>query len=152
MDPFTPHDAQRIVAAYLTLVDEHASGDVYPCAAAELPHSKETIRAAFRTSVAALSSTGHLTPDMREYLEVAYVSLADYVDDECMTLLKEYSDAGEELANDRRLAREKLATDAWRKVSEQSRLAGQLARTISEEAERLRAEFRSWPSDPATAS
>ena len=147
-----PQDAQRIVAAYLTLVDQHASTDVYPCASAELPHSKETIRAAFRTSVAALSSTGRLTPDMREYLEVAYVSLADYVDEECLLLLKEYSDAGEELASDRRLAREKVATDAWRTLSEQSRLAGQLARSISEDAERLRDEFRSWPSHPATAS
>jgi hypothetical protein len=152
MDPRVPQEAQRIVAAYLTLVDEHASADVYPCASADLPHSKETIREAFRTSVTALSSTGQLTSDMREYLEVAYVSLADYVDPECLALLNEYSHASEELASDHRLAREKVVTDAWRTLSEQSRLAGQLARTISEEAERLRAEFRSWPSHPATTS
>jgi hypothetical protein len=42
------------------------------------------------------------------------------------------------------MAREKSASDAWRRVTEQSRLAGQLARAISVEAEDLRAEFRSW--------
>lgn len=51
------------------------------------------------------------------------------------------------LAADRRLAREKAATDAWRRVTEQNRLAGQLARTISEEADLLRTEYRSWHSD-----
>jgi hypothetical protein len=152
VDPFMPHDAQRIVADYLTVVDAHAAADVYPCAAGELPHSKQTIRAAFKTSVVTLASAGQLTDEMREYLEVGYISLADYVDDESAALLREYTHAGEELAADRRLAKEKVATDAWRRVSEQSRLAGALARTISEEAERLRTEFRSWSSATAAAS
>lgn len=144
MDPNSPHDAQAIVAAYLTLVEAHAEADVYPGSLRELPHSKETIRAAFKTAIAALISTGDLTAELRDYLEVAYVSLADYVDDEGVALLREYARAGEELAEDRRLAREKTTTDAWRRVTEQSRLAGQLARAISEDAERLRTEFRSW--------
>lgn len=153
MDSMTPHEAQRIVAAYLRIVDAHAAADVYPCSVDELPQPKETIRVAFRTSVAAIESIGQLTPEMRDYLEVAYVSLADYVDGELKELLREYVRAGVELAADRRLVRDKATTDAWRRVTEQSGLAGQLARRISEDAERLRDEFRSWqPGAPTAAS
>jgi hypothetical protein len=147
LDPHNPGDAQGIVAAYLSLVEAHAAADVYPGSLRDLPYPKETIRAAFRTSTTALVTTRQLTPDLREYLEIAYVSLADYVDEECSTLLREYARAGEELAADSRLAREKAMTDAWRRLTEQSRLAGQLARTITAEADHLRAEFRSWQSD-----
>lgn len=152
MDPNTPRDAQSIVTAYLKIVEAHASADLYPGSLRDLPHPKETIRAAFRVSTIALITSGQLTADLREYLEVAYVSLADYVDEEGVTLLREYARAGEELAADGRLAREKVVTDAWRRVTEQSGLAGQLARAISTEAEELRAEFRSWHSDGATAA
>ena len=144
MDSLTAQDAQRIVAAYLRVVEAHAEANVYPCAVDELPQPKETIRAAFKTCVATLGSAGELTSELRDYLEIAYVSLADYVSDECMTLLREYGRAGEELAGDPRLAREKVGTDAWRRLSEQSRLAGELARAISDDADLLRAEFRSW--------
>jgi hypothetical protein len=146
LDPDNPADAQAIVAAYLKLVEAHASADIYPGSLRDLPHAKETIRIAFRTSVAALASAGQLTTELCEYLEIAYVSLADYLDDESATLLREYARAGEELAADSRLAREKAMTDAWRRVTEQSRLAGEIARTISTEADGLRAEFRSWQS------
>ena len=151
MDAITPQEAQRIVAAYLRVADAHAAADVYPCSVNELPQPKEAIRAAFRVSVATIASLGQLTPEMRDYLEVAYVSLADYVDEELEKLLREYLRSGEELAADRRLAREKATSDAWRRVTEQSGLAGQLARRISEDADRLRAEFRSWQSGAATA-
>lgn len=152
MELNTPQDAQRIVAAYLTVVETHAAGDVYPCSIGDLPESKEIIRAAFRTCVTALASGDQLTAELREYLEVAYVSLADYVDEECVALLREYGRAGEELAADRRLARDKTGTDAWQRLREQSPLAGQLARAISEEAARLRDEFRSWPSAVTVSS
>lgn len=152
MDPITPQEAHRIVAAYLRLVDAQAAADLYPCSIGDLPQPKETIRAAFRTCVGVLASRGQLTSELRDYLEVAYVSLADYVNDECFALLREYGRAGEELAADRRLAREKVTTDAWRRLAEQSRLAGQLARGITDEADRLRAEFRSWRSEAATAA
>jgi hypothetical protein len=142
MDPITPQEAQRLVAAYLNVVDAHAEANVYPCSVNDLPESKDIIRSAFRVSVTTAAATGQLTPELRDYLEVAYISLADYVDEECRRLLSEYARAGEALAADRRLAREKGGTDAWRRVTEQSALAGQLARAISEEAERLRAEFR----------
>lgn len=150
MDAITPQDAQRIVAAYLKVVDADAATEKYPCSIGDLPRPKELIRDAFRVSVTSLAGIGQLTPELRDYLEVAYVSLADYVDEECRSLLHEYRHAGEQLAADRRLAREKADTDAWRRVTEQSALAGQLARGISEEAERLRAEFRSWQSAAAS--
>jgi hypothetical protein len=146
-----PGDAQRIVADYLQVVEADAAADVYPGSLRDLPHSKENIRNAFRTATAALVASGQLTPELRDYLEIGYVSLADYVDEECVALMREYVRAGEELASDRRLAREKVTTDLWRRVSEQSRLAGELARTISEEAERLRAEFRSWHASAISA-
>jgi len=149
MDPQTPRDAQAIVAAYLRLVEAHAARDAYPCSLDELPHPKDTIRAAFKTSATALAASGKLTPEMRDYLEIAYVSLADYVSPECVTLLREYVRSGEELAADGRLPREKVATDPWRRISEQSRLAGEIARAISDDATGLRAEFRSWESDRA---
>jgi hypothetical protein len=140
----TPQDAHRIMTAYLKVVEEHAASDVYPGSVRDLPHSREIIRTAFRTAVPALAASGHLTPDLRDYLEIAYVSLADYLDEESATLLREYSRAGSELAADDRMAREKTSSDAWRRVTEQSRLAGQLARDISSHANELREEFRSW--------
>jgi hypothetical protein len=144
VDTTSPQEAQRIVASYLKVVEAHAQANVYPCAIADLPQSKDAVRAAFRTCVTALHSTGELTSELQDYLEIAYVSLADYVSGECMALLREYGRAGEDLAGDRRLAKEKVGTDAWRRLSEQSRLAGELARAISDDADRLRAEFRSW--------
>jgi hypothetical protein len=144
VEPVTPRDAQKIVAAYLEVVEAHAAAEIYPGSLRDLPHSKEIIKAAFRTSTRALAASGQLSQELRDYLEIAYVSLADYVDDEGVTLLREYRRAGDELAAGPRLTKDKAATDAWRRVTEQSRLAGQLARAISVEADGLRAEFRSW--------
>jgi hypothetical protein len=152
MHSITPQDAQRIVAAYLKVVDADAAIERYPCSIDDLPKPKDMIRDAFKVSVISIASMGQLTPELRDYLEVAYVSLADYVDEECRSLLSEYRRSGEELAADRRLAREKSGTEAWRRVTEQSGLAGQLARGISEEADRLREEFRSWSSAAATTA
>jgi hypothetical protein len=140
----TPDDAQRIVAAYLERLEAHAEADVYPASVRDLPHPKQTIRSAFEISTRTLVGTGQLTPQLRDYLEIAYVSLADYVDDEVATLLREYAQAGEALAADHRIAREKVASGAWQRVAEQSRLAGHLARAISAEADQLRSEFRAW--------
>jgi hypothetical protein len=144
VDPLTAQEAQRIVALYLRMVEAHTEANAYPCVIDDLPQSKENICTAFRCCVTTLVATGDLSSELREYLEVAYVSLADYVSGECVALLREYGRAGEALAADPRLAREKVATDAWRRLSEQSRLAGEVARAISDDADRLRAEFRSW--------
>jgi hypothetical protein len=43
---------------------------------------------------------------------------------------------------DARGARDKLQTPAWQRVSETSRLAGDIARSIAEDAAALRLEFR----------
>ena len=150
MDPLEPRDAQRIVAAYLQLVEAHTLDEVYPGKLRDLPYPKGTIRTAFRTSTLALAAGGQLTPDLRDYLEIGYVSLADYVEEEFAVLLRDFARAGGELAADRRPAREKTATDAWQRVTAESRLAGEIAQAISAEADRLRTEFRSWYSD-ATA-
>jgi hypothetical protein len=146
VDPSNFREAQRVVADYLKVVEAHAAQEVYPGSLRDLPHSKEIIRSAFKTAIEALVSTGQLTPELRDYLEVGYVSLADYVEEEVATLLREYRRAGEELAEDRRLAKEKVGTEVWQRISEQSRLAGEVARNISAETERLREEFRSWQS------
>jgi hypothetical protein len=149
LDPAAPADAQRIVAAYLALVEAQASADVYPGSLRDLPYSKEAIRAAFKTSAMALIASGQITPELRDYLEIAYVSLADYVDEERVTLLREYARAGADLAAHTGLPRDRVTTDAWRRVVEQSRLAGELARAITVQADEFRSEFRSWHSDPA---
>jgi len=146
VDAASFRDAQRIVADYLKVVEAHAAQEVYPGSLRDLPHSKEIIRSAFKTAIEALVSTGQLAPELRDYLEVGYVSLADYVEEEVATLLREYRRAGEELAEDRRLAKEKVGTEVWQRISEQSRLAGEVARNISDETDRLREEFRSWQS------
>ena len=140
----TAGDAQRIVAAYLKVVEAHAAAEVYPGSIRDLPQSKETIRVAFEVATKALVRSGALTPELREYLEIAYVSLADYIDEESATLLREYARAGAALAEDPRPAREKASTEAWRRISEQSRLAGQVASGIDADAKDLRSEFRAW--------
>jgi hypothetical protein len=146
VDPSNFREAQRVVADYLKVVEAHAAQEVYPGSLRDLPHSKEIIRSAFKTAIEALVSTGQLAPELRDYLEVGYVSLADYVEEEVATLLREYRRAGEELAEDRRLAKEKVGTEVWQRISEQSRLAGEVARNISAETDRRREEFRSWQS------
>lgn len=133
----------------MRLVEAHTAAAVYPGSLRDLPYAKDTIRAAVRTSTTTLIATGQLTPELREDLEIAYVSLADYVEEEFAALLREYVRAGEDLAADRRPTREKTATGVWLRVTEQSRLAGWIARSFSVEADRLRAEFRSWYSDGA---
>lgn len=152
MEPVTPQDAQRIVAAYLTVLESHAAEDVYPGSLRDLPHPKETIRMAFAVSTKALIASGQMTGELREYLELAYVSLADYVEDEVVKLMREYARAGQELASDSRAPRDRVATDAWRRIAEQSGLAGRVARAISAEAEELRAEYRSWQQAGAASS
>jgi len=89
VDAASFRDAQRIVADYLKVVEAHAAQEVYPGSLRDLPHSKEIIRSAFKTAIEALVSTGQLAPELRDYLEVGYVSLADYVEEEVATLLRE---------------------------------------------------------------
>ncbi len=146
VDPNVPSDAQRIVAAYLRLVETHMATDAFPARLRDLPHPPQSIRDAFRTSTRTLVATGQMTPELGGYLEAAFVALADYLDDECLLLLREFEEAGASYAADGRSVREKSSTPAWRRLADAGRLAGQIARARSDEAEHLRAEFRSWQS------
>jgi len=144
MNPDRASQAQLIVTEYLRVLERHAQEEVYPGSLRDLPYPKETIRRAFETSARALAASGQMSEEMSDYLEVAYVSLADYLDDELARLMREYHAAGEALAAQTVAPRDRVATGAWESVSVQSRLAGEIARAVSDEAETLRLEFRSW--------
>jgi GDP-D-mannose dehydratase len=142
MDPLTPADAQQIVAAYAALLEQHTEQDVYPIATSALPYSKDVIKTSFRTVVAAMTTTGQMTVELRDYLEIAFVSLADYIDDELARLMLEHRQAGVTLAAEPGIGREKMSSDAWQVLTRSSRLAAEIAAKIAAETETLRSEFR----------
>ncbi len=78
---------------------------------------------------------------MREFLQTAYTSLADYIDSELVDLLTEFRSSAAELSAVPVSPREKTSTAAWRRVAESGALAGEVARAIAAEAEMLRREF-----------
>lgn len=141
MDVVDPAVAQQIVAEYVRLLEGRAD---WPASLDDLPYPKRTIKAAIRASCLALVSSGQLTHELREFLEGAYVALADYVSPDVVQLLLDYRRAGAELADDTRRAREKTSGQAWKTITDSSRLAGEIAREIAAEAELLRAEFQSF--------
>lgn len=142
MDTTDPHVAQQIVGAYAALLEQHAVQDVHAASLAVLPYPKEVIKASVRTSVAALASTGALTDELRDFLEVAYISLADYIEDDLVRLVHEHQQASAALAADGRLATEKRTTPAWQCLAETSRLVGKIAKAMAEDTDALRKEFR----------
>lgn len=137
MNPEEPQAAQRIVADFAALLEEHARQDIYPARRSALPYSKDTIRTAIETSLLALAGSGQLTRELRDFLYVAYVALADYVDDEVAQLMTEYRRASAALEADARVKAEKTASPAWRTVASSSALAGRIAREVADEAARL---------------
>ncbi len=144
MNPDDPESAQRIVADYAQVLERDLEAGAWPAVIDVLPYPKQTIKAAIRTSVGALAANGLLTNDLREFLETAYVSLADYVSADLARLMGEYQQAGTALASDRRLAHEKTSAAAWQTLVGSGALAGEIARLIAEEADQLRADFRSF--------
>lgn len=142
MDTTDPHIAQQIVGAYAALLERHANQDIYPAPLASLPYPKEVIKASVRTSVTALASTGALTDELRDFLEVAYISLADYIEDDLVRLMREHRQASAAVAVDGRLATETRTTPAWQRLAETSRLVGEIAKAVAEDTEALRKEFR----------
>jgi hypothetical protein len=145
VNPADPESAQRIVADYSQVLERDMDGGTFPAPLDSLPYAKATIKAAIETAVLALASTGRLTDELHEFLRTAYVSLADYVGSDLVRLMREYNRAGEQLAADHRLAREKTGDAAWRTLNDSSRLAGEIARSIASEAERLQKEFHELP-------
>ena len=144
MNPEDPESAQRIVAEYADVLERESASDVYPSSVQTLPYPKPTIKTAIETCVRVLAANGALTTELADYLEIAYVSLADYVDDDVVRLLAEFKDAGNTLAADGRLAREKVGTAAWTRLTESARIAGTIASEIAQQTEMLRQEFRQF--------
>lgn len=139
MNPHDPESAKRIVAEYAATV-ERSDDQPLPASVRLLPYPKQTIKAAILTCAAALRDADRLTPDLRQFLEDAYAALADFVDDDIVRVMTEYREALESAASVQ--PRDRVQTAAWRRVSETSRLAGDIARTIAEDSAALRNEFR----------
>jgi hypothetical protein len=140
----TPADAQQVVVDYVRTLQQHIEEERHPAPIESLPYAKPIIKEAIRTSVLSLSGSGQLTDELREFLETAYTSLADYLEKDLARLLIEYRDAAMEVAADTRLAREKTAMPAWRRIADSSVIAGEIARAIASDTEALRQEFRSF--------
>lgn len=138
----TPYQAQIIVAEYGRVLSEHAEQDVYPTSVASLPHPKPLIQEAIGISVQSLASSGQLTDELRDFLEVAYVSLADYVDEEIVKLVREFREAADAVAHVEAAPDDRRRSPAWQRMQASGRLAGEIARTIADETEKLRREFR----------
>lgn len=147
MDPDHPESAHRIVAEYAHVL-EQGDAQTFPTSVRTLPYPKQTIKAAILTCVANLRATDQLTHEMRDFLEQAYAALADYVDEDLVRVMTEYRESLAAVA-DVRAAHDKLQTPAWQRVAETSRLAGEIAKSIADDAARLRVEFRTGAEDAA---
>jgi hypothetical protein len=141
MDPLDPLDAQQVVVEYARVLERDFADNRHPARVDSLPYAKPIIKSAIRTSVQSVAASGQLTDDMREFLQTAYTSLADYIDSELVDLLTEFRSSAAELSAVPVSPREKTSTAAWRRVAESGALAGEVARAIAAEAEMLRREF-----------
>lgn len=140
MNPDDPESAQRIVAEYAHVLEQGESA-AYPASIRTLPYPKQTIKSAILTCTAALRETQQLTAEMRDFLEQAYIALADYVDDDLVRIMAEYRGALAVVA-DVQAASDKLQTPAWQRIADTSRLAGEIARSIADDTAALRLEFQ----------
>lgn len=143
MDPLDPLDAQQVVAEYARVLERDLNENRHPARVDTLPYAKPIIKSAIRTSVRSVAASGQMTDDMREFLETAYTSLADYIESELVDLMTEFRSSAAELSAAAIAPGEKTRTPAWRRVAESGVLAGEVARTIAAEAEVLRNEFES---------
>ena len=96
VNPDDPLSAKQIVTEYARVLNRDLERGIFPVAIDSLPFAKPTIKTAIETSLLALVSTGQLTEELREFLETAYVSLADYVPADLVQLMREYSRAGDD--------------------------------------------------------
>ena len=144
MDPLDPADAQQIVVQYARVLERDIAESRHPARVDSLPFARPVIKTAIRTSVTHLAQSGLLTEDLREYLETAYTSLAEYLDGELVTLMTKYRQSAEELVDHPIGIRERTESGAWRTLNESGALAGEIARTTTAEAENLRSEFQSF--------
>jgi hypothetical protein len=142
MNPDDPSAAQVIVAEYARVLEQHHEERRHPASVHLLPYPKQTLKRAIYTSLVTLTATEQLTGELLEFLETLYVSLADYVEDELATLMREYREAGDALVHEARAAHERQHTSAWQSVAASSRLVGEIAREIARDTQVLREEFR----------
>lgn len=133
--------AQQIVVEYARTLERDINENRLPGRVDALPFAKAAIRQAIETSVTFLSSTSGLTDEMREFLETAYVSLAEYLEPELVSLVLEYRRAADELSAGSTIA-DRTSTAAWRTLTESAGLAADIARATTQEADELRARFR----------
>src|SRR5262245_32771514 len=141
MDPLDPLDARDIVVEYARLLERDISENRHPARVETLPYAKPILKTAIRTAVTQLASAGQLTDEFREYFETAYVALAEYIDAELVDLMTEYRTSAEQLIHEAVGPGEKTQRRAWRTLAQSSKLAGGVARTVTADADSLRAEF-----------
>jgi hypothetical protein len=126
VDPKNPIDAQAVVAAYTALLAERSTQTGYPVSTAALPYPREVIRQSIQTATAALVASSQMTPELYEFLQSAYVSLADFLDESMVGLLHEP---------------QRSHTIGWRRLSDAGPLVASLAQAIAQDAAALSAEF-----------
>jgi hypothetical protein len=144
MDPSDPIEAQQVVIEYARVLERDLTEHRHPARVDSLPYAKGEIKSAIRTSVREVIRAGQLTDDLRTFLETAYTSLAEYVEGELAQLMAQYRTSAEALAAESGTARDKTTTAAWQTLAGSSALAGEVARTITAEAEALRLEFNAF--------
>jgi hypothetical protein len=150
MDLNDPPTAQNVVAAYASLLEQHAREETYPSSVETLPYSKADLKHAIRTVTEALHESGQMTPELRDFLEVAYVSLADYIEPELVRLVREYNTASAALPR-QGLGAAQQASPQWQVVSASGPLVADVARRVANETEALRQEFRAFAGTPAAS-
>jgi hypothetical protein len=148
MDLNDPPTAQNVVAAYATVLEQHARSETYPSSIGSLPYSKADLKQAIRTVTGALQESGQMTPELRDFLEVAYVSLADYIEDELARLVREYNAASAALPR-LGLGAAQQGSPQWQVVASSGPLVADIARAIAEDTDTLRQEFRAFAGAPA---
>jgi hypothetical protein len=141
MNPDDPHVAQQVVAAYVAVLERHDEAQTFPAPVSALPYSRDIIKQAIRTSARALAASGQLTDELRAFLQGAYVSLADFIDEELARLMREYNRAASELADAPQASGERVKTASWQTLQRSSALAGEIAKAVAADAAILRGEF-----------
>src|SRR5205823_13843281 len=97
MDPTDPLDAQQVVIEYARLLERDFEQERHPARIDTLPYAKPVIKSAIRTSVRNLAASVQLTDELRDYLETAYIALAEYLEGELGELMTLYREAAEQL-------------------------------------------------------
>lgn len=156
MSPHIPEEAQQIVVAYAARLEQDAASGRQLLPLSTLPFPKPVIQQAIRTVTTAVLETEQMTGPMNEFLEAAYVALADYVDDDIARLLTQHFDAGLALETEEAIGKEKTKTAAWRLAAETGPLIGRIGQAIAEESAELRREYQRFyegeASRPVTAA